>query len=171
MIGENVKLEFVQVVFEEGGPNSRRWQAVDFVFKGDKYFKHRMFAPQSYSDRRIISANIRHIFDVFGASYDDLPYKYSWREVVLEITKALEEFYGIEIYCKALERRDRWALGEVIPFLSIEPTMNYEGVELMLVNGNNFYGAKPIAKEEKTNPFKKTPQEIIAARESGQGIF
>lgn len=171
----NTELEFVDVLYVDGGTKTKRWQAIDFVFKGREFIRYRLFAPSSYKDRREISDRIRHICEVLGANYDSIPYQHNWDELTLEIIKLLRDKIGTKVFGKIIEKHDRITFSDELPFLSLEPNLVYKGTDYIYTLGTSNMSAagqravEAIEKAEKAP--KPTKQELAEKRQSGNLPF
>jgi hypothetical protein len=156
------KLKLAQVVFKEGGPKTKPWQALEFIFTGQLMVNHKFFAPDSYKDRRAVSSQIRHVFDVMGESYDDIPYCADFYMFALEVIQRMEKHYGTEVYALLIEQKDYITLASNVPFLSHLPDLEYTGIDML-------YAIKGTKPKEKGKSLRDTSAEdVVAARLSGK---
>lgn len=159
----NTTLTFVDVMYVEGGKGNSRWMAIDIAFqkKNGGYVKQRFFAPETYRERRKISAYFRNLFDVLGVNYDEVQYHYEWYSLAATFKKLLSDKTGVPLYGKVIMRNDREELGLTLPVLSVKDDLVFSPEELMITSSPI---AEKITVKEKGGLKLPTQKELTKQR-------
>ena len=131
----SVIVAYVDTLYIEGGTRSNRWMSIDIVFqkKNGEYIRHKFFAPETYRERRQISAYFRNLFDVLDVDYNAVEYHYEWYSLAATFKELLREKEGVQLYAKIITRKDREQLGLTLPVLSKKDDLQYSPEEMMFM--------------------------------------
>ncbi len=168
----NIEVEFVDIMYDEGGKHISRWQSLDFIFRdkiSDEYIRHKIFAPETYRDRRAINDTLKHIVEFFDKDYSSIEYSYEWDRLALQIRRLLEEDIGKSFYAKFIPRKGRLILGETLPILAWEPTLSYSAIEDMYVKSGEETAPEPVVSKKKRETKQRDPttqQEKVRRRDT-----
>lgn len=167
----NTEVEFVDIMYDEGGKHISRWQSLDLIFKdkiSDEYIRCKIFAPETYRDRRVTNETLKHVVDFFGKDYDKVEYSYEWDRLALQIRRLLEEDIGKVFYAKFIPRKGRMILGETLPILLWEPNLSYSAIEEMYVKSADEIVTETPTRKKRDSKSKDTvtQQEKVKRRDT-----